>query len=145
MSWATKIVIDKLKEGYGKPEQPLYWEDYNKDSMVILDINKQYLLYNIAEICEENGCKLLVDCLYQQNDKDTGWRYARLNIDAINILLKKENVDSFMELYKEGFYSPTKTPKKHFNEVRKEYISALKCAKHILTIAWFGRVFIVEG
>lgn len=144
MGWATKIVVDSYYEGYDNTE-PLTWEVFNNKHITILDINKQYLLHKITEICKNEGCYLGTGCLLHKNGNDTGWEYARLNIEAINILLKKENVDKFMELYKEGFWSPTKTTKKYFNEVRKEYISALKCARHIIVNGTFGRAFIVEG
>lgn len=144
MGWATQIVVDKYYEGYNNTE-PLTWEVFNEKSITILDVNKQYLLYKIADICENEKCNLGIDCILHKDGKDTGWKYARLNIDAINILLKKENVDKFMELYKEGFWSPTKTSKKYFNDFRKRYISALKCARHIIINGTFGRAFIVEG
>ena len=145
MGWATQIVVDKYYECYDNID-PLTWEEFNEQSITVFDINKQYLLYKIVEICENEGCNLGVYCLLHKDGKDTGgWKYTRLNVKAINILLKKENVDKFMELYKEGFWSPSKTPKKYFNDFRKRYISALKCARHIIVNGTFGRAFIVEG
>ena len=135
MGWSTSFIVERSF----KDDNILNWENFNKNTIEVLDINKTNLLTN----CLSDMLKKFPDSLLHGNGEDTGWFYINLNKEDIKTLLQKEKIEEILEWYQD--YSWGFESKKDRNEFKKEYISGLKSCLHFLKYVSFTKIYVVQG